>query len=102
MLDIPFFVLLDRAVSDFINYLWEEGDPRSWTSDCLSGFGHFNPACKPHLVGSWRLRAAWWRAELPVRAPPFPVLLFYAFAQLAVESGWIDIVVLLVSSLQLK
>ena len=90
------FALLDRQVSAFIEYLWEQGDPRSWASDTLSGLGHHIPSCKPHLIGSWRLHAAWGRAELPVRAPPFTPLLLYGLAQLAADSGWLDISILLI------
>lgn len=90
------YILLDRAVCEFIETLWEHGDPRGWASDCLSGLGHFIPSCKPHLVGSWRLHAAWGRAELPVRAPPFTPLLLYGLCQLAVDNGWTDIAVLLI------
>ena len=90
------FILLDRQVSKFIEYLWEHGDPRGWASDTLSGLGHYIPSCKLHLVGSWRLHAAWGRAELPVRAPPFTPLLLYALAQLAVNFRWTDIAVLLI------
>ena len=90
------FILLDRDVCEFVEYLWEQGDPRSWASDCLSGLGHFIPSCKPYLVGSWRLHAAWGRTELPVRAPPFTPVLLYGLAQLAAENGWTDIAVLLI------
>ena len=66
------FVLLDKAVS------------------------HFIPSCKPHPVGSWGLRAAWGRAELPVRAPPFPPLILYALAQVAALRNWTGVSVLLI------
>ena len=64
------FWVLDLEVSAFIEELWEQGDPKGWAGDCLSGLGHFIPACKPSLVGSWRLHSAWGRAELPCCAPP--------------------------------
>jgi hypothetical protein len=90
------FILLDRDVCEFVEYLWEQGDPRSWASDCLSGLGHLIASCKPYLVGSWRLHAAWGRTELPVRDPPFTPVLLYGLAQLAAENGWTDIAVLLI------
>lgn len=92
----PSFVILDREVSLFIEELWEQGDPKGWAGDCLSGLGHFIPPCKPFLVGGWRLHAAWGRAELPCRAPPFTPLLLYAVAQSAVDHGWVDLAVLLI------
>lgn len=89
------FLLLDQEVCNFIEELWEQGDPQGWASDCLSGLGHFIPACKPHLIGAWRLHSAWSRAELPCRAPPFTPLIVYALAQQAVANYWTDVAVLL-------
>eukprot|EP00439_Symbiodinium_sp_Y106_P001984 s9449_g1.t1 len=79
-----------RAVSCFIEELWEDGDPKAYASDTLSGLGHFIPSVKPHLISSWRLHAAWGRSELPARAPPFTVALIYALAQLAFEAHLIS------------
>lgn len=90
------FLVLDLEVSQFIEELWEQGDPKGWAGDCLSGLGHFIPPCKPYLVGGWRLHAAWGRAELPCRAPPFTPLLLYAVAQAAADHGWVDLAVLLI------
>ena len=90
------FMQLDEFVCQYIDYLWESGDSKSWAGDCLSGLGHFIPACKPWLVGGWRLHAAWGRAELPSRALPFTELMLYALAQLAAENAWWDTAVLLI------
>ena len=49
------FTALDFEVSVSIERLWAEGDRKSWASDVVSGLGHFIPAVKPHLIGSWRL-----------------------------------------------
>lgn len=81
---------------NLLNICGNNGDPRSWASDCLSGLGHLIASCKPYLVGSWRLHAAWGRTELPVRDPPFTPVLLYGLAQLAAENGWTDIAVLLI------
>ncbi|CAE7270082.1 unnamed protein product [Symbiodinium sp. CCMP2592] len=88
------FLILDREVSSFIEELWQDGDPKAYASDTLSGLGHFIPSVKPHLIASWRLHAAWGRSELPARAPPFTVALIYALAQMAFEAGWKDTAVL--------
>ncbi|CAE8685015.1 unnamed protein product, partial [Polarella glacialis] len=79
----------------YVEHLWEEGEPKCWAGDTLSGLGHFFPASKPYLNGSWRLHAAWGRAELPARAMPFTALIVYACAQLAFQWGWADTAVLL-------
>ena len=79
---------LDQVLAEFLEKLWEDGEPKDCTSDALSGLGHFIPAVKPHLLASWRLHSAWSRAELPCRAPPFTPLLAYALAQDAFQRGW--------------
>jgi hypothetical protein len=89
------FFQLDEMVSEFVEQLWEEGEPKSWAGDTLSGLGHFIPACKQFLTGAWRLHSAWGRAELPARALPFTALTAYALIQLAVLEGWIDTAVML-------
>jgi hypothetical protein len=86
---------LDALASVYVEHLWEEGEPKCWAGDTLSGLGHFFPASKPCLNGSWRLHAAWGRAELPARAMPFTALIVYACAQLAFQWGWADTAVLL-------
>ena len=88
------FSLLDSRVSEFIESLWHNGDPKSYASDCLSGLGHFVPQCKRCLVGSWRLHGSWTRAELPARAPPFVPVMVCTLAQAAFEKGWEDLAIL--------
>ena len=89
------FQSLDTRVCEFIETLWQDGEPKAFASDCLSGLGHFIPQCKRFLVGSWRLHGSWSRAELPARALPFTPLLLYAVAQAAFEKGWKDMCILL-------
>ena len=76
---------MDFELRTFTDNVWEEGDPQSWAGDALSGFGH---SVKPRLVGSWRLPAAWGRAELPARAPPFTLIVVFALAQAAYAQSW--------------
>ena len=85
---------LDSRVCEYIQMLWEDGESKSFASDCLSGLGHFVPMCKRHLVGSWRLHGSWTRAELPARALPFVPYMIYALAQRAFDFGWEDLAIL--------
>ena len=62
---------LDHQVEDYLEHLWEEGESLSLAGDTLSGIQHFQPDCKRHLPGGWRLFKAWQLRELPARAPPF-------------------------------
>ena len=49
------FYQLDVYVCQYVEHLWEEGEPKGWASDVLSGLGHFIPSCKQFLTGGWRL-----------------------------------------------
>ena len=89
------FTKLDLKVCEFIECLWHEGEPKAYASDTISGLGHFIPACKRFLVGSWRLHGSWSRAELPDRALPFTPLIAYGLAQLAFQKGWEDLCLLI-------
>ena len=86
---------LDSKVCEFIELLWNEGEPKAYASDTISGLGHFIPACKRSLIGSWRLHGGWSRSELPSRALPLTPLMAYAMAQRAFEKGWQDMTVLI-------
>jgi hypothetical protein len=89
------FLLWTPRVCEFVEYLWHNGEPKAFASDCLSGIGHFIPAAKKHLVGGWRLHGSWTRAELPARAIRFTPVMVYALAQKAFEKGWEDLCVLM-------
>ena len=56
---------LDSAACEYIEELRENGDPKGWAGDLLSGLGHLIPSCKGHLAGGWRLHSAWTRACYP-------------------------------------
>eukprot|EP00971_Amphidinium_carterae_P115312 2283786-Amphidinium_carterae.1 len=36
-------LLIDALLVDRLELMWEEGDPRSWAADLLSGVQHFAP-----------------------------------------------------------
>ena len=62
---------LDSAACEYIEELRENGDPKGWAGDLLSGLGHLIPSCKGP--------SGWWMATafgldssmLPLRAAPF-------------------------------
>ena len=68
---------LDRQVEDYIEHLWHEGEGISLAGDTISSLQHFQPSCKRHLPGAWRLLKAWQLRELPSRAPPFTLTTLY-------------------------
>eukprot|EP00971_Amphidinium_carterae_P349027 6490805-Amphidinium_carterae.1 len=79
---------LDACVSDFLESLWEHGDPKSFAADALSGLQHFIPSARHHLPSSWRLFRTWTRFELPQQAPPLPKLHVFALARFCRLQQW--------------
>ena len=70
---ISSYVRLDQLCSEYIEQLWGEGEPKGWASTTLAAVQHFVPGARHHLPSAWRLKSAWDKHELPVRAPPLSV-----------------------------
>ena len=62
--------LLDRAMSEFINESFQEGDPISYSGHLLSAVKRFHPEYKMKLPVSSQLYRNWVRAYTPKRAVP--------------------------------
>ena len=63
-------IFLDPIVSDYLEFLWSQGEGRSLASDTLAGLQDKDPHIKGHLANSWRLLKTWVSNEIPCRAPP--------------------------------
>ena len=50
---------VDESIAQYIDKLWEEGDPRYWGEDVLSGLAHAAKGLKGKLTLSWQLITAW-------------------------------------------
>lgn len=61
---------LDPLVSDYLEFLWSEGEGRSMGQNVLAALQDFDPKLRGHLQGSWRLMRTWNANEVPNRAPP--------------------------------
>jgi len=61
---------LDLEMAERIEMFWEEGEPKSWAGDLISGAQHYLSFTRRRLPECWRLFGAWNRHELPNRAPP--------------------------------
>ena len=61
---------LDGLVSDYLEYLWSEGEGRAAGSNVLAALQDQDPRLKGQLPCSWRLMKTWTANELPNRAPP--------------------------------
>jgi len=89
------FWQLDELVSQAIDHLYNEGEPRGVAGNLLSGFAHLVPPLRGHLPGSWRLWQAWGRQELPCRAPALTWSMIRAMAYVCQAWGYMDVAVVL-------
>ena len=71
----------------YIEDVWQEGEPRGWAGDAISGLGHFLPHVRKRLACSWRLLTAWQKLELPARAIPLLPRLAAAIAGAVAAAG---------------
>ena len=77
----------DLLICRYIEHVWQEGEPRGWAGDAISGLGHFVPHVRKKLSCSWRLLTAWQKLELPARAIPLLPRLAAAIAGAVVQKG---------------
>jgi len=78
---------LDPIVSEYLEFLWSEGEGRSLASDTLAGLQDRDPHLKGLLVCSWRLLKTWMANELPSRAPPLTEKALHTLAGHALFQG---------------
>ena len=64
-------IAMDGVVSDYLEFLWSEGEGRSLASDTLAALQDREPHLKGQLSSSWRLLKTWLSHEIPNRAAPF-------------------------------
>eukprot|EP00438_Fugacium_kawagutii_P034020 Skav221004 [mRNA] locus=scaffold1846:71194:78195:+ [translate_table: standard] len=70
----------ERLVSEYIEFLWEEGYPKAEASYTLAAIQFYRPQSKGHLVWAWKLVKAWNQLELPTRATPLTPELLLSLA----------------------
>jgi len=85
----------DLHTAPFIEALWQDGEPRYWAEDTLSGFTKLVPALKGKFPMCWSLITAWQRNELPQRATPLTLRLLKAFCGVCITNGWLDLCLIL-------
>ena len=61
---------MDGLVSDYLEYMWSQGEGRAAASTFMAALQDYDPKLKSNLPGSWRLMKTWSTHELPSRAPP--------------------------------
>lgn len=75
---------MDSLVSDYLEYLWAQGEGRAMASNFMAALQDYMPKLKNHLPGSWRLMRTWTTHEIPSRAPPLSEAVLQAMVGWAV------------------
>ena len=80
---LPEFEEFDEMVAEYVEVLWETGEPKTAANYTLAAIQHFRRQAKQHLPWSWKLVKAWNQVELPNRATPMSPEMVLAFAAVA-------------------
>ena len=78
---------MDNLVSDYLEFLWAEGQGKSEANNALAALQDFDPNLRRKLPGCWRLLKAWSTAEIPNRAPPMTMGILDALCGWSVMQG---------------
>ena len=78
----------DLWLGRYIEFLWQEGEPKSAASVTLAAVQHFVPSLKRNLPWSWRLKSKWDSLELPCQASPLTASCLFALVEQACQWGW--------------
>jgi hypothetical protein len=68
----------DEIVCAAMEIAWQDGEPMALVNNLLASLHHFVPKIKGELKGSWRLKSAWNRKQLPNRAAAIPLRVLHA------------------------
>ena len=79
---------LDYAAGEFVNHLYQEGDPYGYAGDFVAGLRRFFPQCRRHVVTTRLFFFNNWKRGLCLRqALPIPVDLLQGMAGAAIALG---------------
>ncbi|CAE7232215.1 unnamed protein product [Symbiodinium sp. CCMP2592] len=82
---------LDEELAEYINHLYQEGDPLSLAGWTVSGLKRFHPRCRPHLLTAQVFLRNWQRVHLPRRTNPMSWLGAKAMASAACQANRPDL-----------
>ena len=82
---------MDEHISEYVELLWEDGEPRCWAETTLSGFTRLVPSLRGAFPCSWALIATWQRHEIPQRCTPMTLSLLHVFCGACIQRGWLDL-----------
>lgn len=80
--------LLDDLMSKYIEFLWRDGEPKSYANYAVASLQHMIPKVRRQLTQSWKLVSTWNKLELPVRATPLSPEVAIAFSGTFFKWGW--------------
>ena len=79
---------LDLLLADYINTLFQEGEPISRAGWVLSGMKRLFPRCRKELQTSQQWYTNWTRSHVPQRATPITWNIVQGFLGLCIEQRW--------------
>ena len=79
---------IDERLSEYIESLWSDGEPKSYANYVVAAVQYFAPECKRKLTKSWKLVSTWNKIELPARVVPISAEILLAIAGLFMKWQW--------------
>lgn len=79
---------VDARLVDFIEFLWSDGEPKSYANYAVASVQYYVPECKRQLTKSWKLVSTWNKIELPARVVPIAAEVLLAIAGLFEKWRW--------------
>ncbi len=79
---------IDDHMASYIEFLWRDGEPKSYANYAVASLQHMIPKVRRQLVQSWKLVSTWNKLELPVRATPLTPEVAMAFSGTFFKWGW--------------
>lgn len=79
---------IDSEMSKYIEFLWRDGEPKSYANYAVASLQHMIPKSRRQLTQSWKLVSTWNKLELPIRATPLTPEVAMAFSGTFFKWGW--------------
>lgn len=87
---------IDQILASYIEFLWKDGEPKSYANYVVASVQHFVPEARRRLGASWKLVSTWNKIEMPSRAVPMTPELLLSFAGILHQWKWESISFLIV------
>lgn len=79
---------IDSLLAEYIEFMWEEGEPKSYANYAVASVQFHIPASRRQLHFSWKLVATWNKLEMPARVTPLSPSMAMSIAGLFYEWGY--------------